>query len=1287
MKKAVVMLLALWVAAGQTSAAAVYAQQRRGAGARAAQPAAQPSTPAPPAGELFAKFPVGEAKRIDLEIDEVSYDGKNRRERVEQVRDWLLTNTVASSGASLGEINQALYDQPSVRHGYMEQLSNFEYGETRSRYVGRGTVIALLPTGSQREADLLARVADQQRKDLGEVPAFVVPFQYRIDLDSNTAMLVRRATIPAAQLFTEAYGYHEARIASLADLNDFMSRVDDVTYADASGGALTLGGRKMKSRAYGRVSVEEAAAVWQSQSGSNAEAKRLRALRKQLEDSYKANAKQLIDDFARRWAAFRTRGGKYLVPEYLVAQFKQEQAQQERSLKALADAAAPAVARIDISLAQLEFAGTGFSLDPVYDYDRLGRCFEENVEPELKVYMRLRPGLLSGADVEAAKSGMAAKDTEQFSRLLEKVSRAGRADDARYLQSKLFGECSIQGARYDGPPQRTLRGTEAGMVLFYTDLIAKLWAIDFAQSTPTRENRDFLPMTTVAVTKVHREELERLSDTRLWFGPLDKGYQVGGEAKERLLLARNSTRVYSASSDPLRPGKETESNAEAAAFLDWWNEHYEDVAQYEPQYERLNEIMKWSLIVGWLNDTDREGLLGFLDGVEIKRDNWFPEWAGRHRGDLKFREWDEVRFFGRGEKHDEKGVRVENETLPLLSSAKYERFGIPQTITGGVSLAGKEEVGRRAPLTPRTLLDRLLRRGDVDLSKAKPGEIQTLEGKSYSLASEPGGRAKVIAAPKQTARMRTSQGELTGTPRVERTSSLRGGQYETETRVVGARAGPSAARVADMPEGSLRITETANGFRIGRQGRDLDLGMAVARRVSGSHEPELVLSSSPDVEAAFVLPGRGRYLIKTRGSVKWMLAQEAEGEASAAQARVADLSEDARELHLRWLDPAAANGQLNGGSVGLRLRGDSSLNVLLSVGERPHAGVRPLEVEKGGRVVRGWFDAQTGAAYFDRAGLPLDVRNDPSQLASLLTRADLLQVRKLAADGAGEIRYAQNASADFATDLMRADRLIAEGNYGSALELIQRLDAASPGRWEVTARKALASLSGGRVEESAQAFEALRQNPSTDRNALYDQIASVLASYRSGRGGSGGGGGKWTVSGSGGDGGGFKLLFQLPGELKGRTLRDAAEVGQDGTVYIQDGLDYGDVPLRNVLVDVISGRLPGTVVRVPRGDIETFNPTVVYDPISHVRFEFKGTAGGGRAGGEGWAREIIRRRPPVPSSAAKPHGIFFACCDDEDNDGVCDGDEADVRAEDDADSCVYFVMNANARPRAQTKRP
>ena len=99
------------------------------------------------------------------------------------------------------------------------------------------------------------------------------------------------------------------------------------------------------------------------------------------------------------------------------------------------------------------------------------------------------------------------------------------ADLTRVILEKDEDKFSYQHARYDGD----LKGTDVGMVLFYTDLLAKLWAIDYAGSTPNSEIAEFQPLTRTLVSAMYKEEVETLRDTRLWFGPQQRGFQIAAE--------------------------------------------------------------------------------------------------------------------------------------------------------------------------------------------------------------------------------------------------------------------------------------------------------------------------------------------------------------------------------------------------------------------------------------------------------------------------------------------------------------------------------------------------------------------------------------------------------------------------------------------------------------------------------------------------------------------------------------------------------------------------------------
>src|SRR5262249_1082562 len=67
--------------------------------------------------------------------------------------------------------------------------------------------------------------------------------------------------------------------------------------------------------------------------------------------------------------------------------------------------------------------------------------------------------------------------------LEEQLRESHSLADERLRTLLLFieGRHQFQCARYDGP----LRGTQVGMTLFYTDLLAKLWAsVDYGHSAP-----------------------------------------------------------------------------------------------------------------------------------------------------------------------------------------------------------------------------------------------------------------------------------------------------------------------------------------------------------------------------------------------------------------------------------------------------------------------------------------------------------------------------------------------------------------------------------------------------------------------------------------------------------------------------------------------------------------------------------------------------------------------------------------------------------------------------------
>ena len=806
-------------------------------------------------------FPLNQTRFVDFRVDEGSLERLTERERMDQLRDWLLFTVVSNQGLSVDELNQSLYDLPTVRYGYMKPVSNFEYGETRSLYTGNGQVVALLPKGrsQQERMDALAHIADKHRKDTGKIPKAIEVFEYEINRDQPSALLTRREVLNAQKLFTEGeYGYHEAKVESLDDLQRFMNQVNNVTFAQVKDSALILGGRKVLSRNYQGIRIEDVAAIWQSEQKIQAQ----------------------LAQFDARW-----QGKVRDLPSEEREQARQQAREEARQIKLV--------------------NGSGFSLDPSYDYRGLENSLLK-AEPALRALTANGVPAVNPQEIEAAKLGLSKKDVVPYLTLVDKLKKnirnlrlgaVGTAEDVNNFLRSPKTE-SFQAARYDGD----LQGTEVGMVLFYTDLLAKLWALNYESSTPDQRISDFKPLTKVKVSSIYAKEIEQLPSTRLWFGAQDKGFQVADEGKS-MLFARNATRIYAASSNPLRPGAETAASADTDAFLSWWNDHYEEVARYEPQYERLNQIMKWSLLISWLNKSEKGQTLGFLQGVQVKRDNWFPDWVRANREQLKFQPWDQVRFYNRADKD------AKTETMPLLSSAFFKQFGQEKYFSGGVSLASKDLFEARTALPKTSEVSELGLRSNLkyDAVSAIDNSINlnTLEGTSYQLKNVGQELSEVTAKAKDGAKLRSPDAELKN-QEFSRTLSQTPSGIQINTSIGGTELG------------SFSVNKTQNSFTVGFLGRDIDAGYSLGIRLSNSQGMwEQALKGMPDVQIAFVSRNQQPdYIVKLSDSKQWLKITPEPKAGGGGKGGgfdppkpprdwaflVGDLGDDSRNLRISWLD-------------------------------------------------------------------------------------------------------------------------------------------------------------------------------------------------------------------------------------------------------------------------------------------------------------------------------------------------------------------------------------------------
>ena len=1132
-----------------------------------------------------------QSQQVEFAIDETSFGDFTDREREDQHRDWLLFTVVAALQPSAEEYNKTLFDLPTSRQGYMRPVGNFEFGETRSRFIGGGRVLALIPAARSpaERKDFLAQIADEQRKNLGDRFERVVVFEYELDSKQARAVLTRREEIDYATLFSAEYGYFEQPVTKLSDLEGFMATVADLTSVRKTSDGLLLGGRQLLSRKYRSVAVEQVATVWQAE----------RMIQKALAD-WDVRFKKAQAEFETRWR-YRTYRGE--------SERIQLELEQERDLRQIKE-------QLDRERHNLKLVnGSGFSLDPAIDYAGLKQTFEESWSS----IKDLAPDALSDEQANAVSVALAKDDILPLRQL---GARIGRENPLVMELLKLMERASsYQAARYDG----ALQGTEVGMVLFYTDLLAKLWTIDFVETSPRRGIiSGFVDDPSAPDSRIFEAEGQALPYARLWFGHSNLGFQVA-DGKNAVFLARGATRIYSAGSDPLKPGVEAETSAFLAASTDWWNDHYEEVARYEPEYERLNQIMKWSIVIGWLNESNEGSRLGFLADVPVDKSKVFPDWVSHHP-ELKFSRWSDIHFFPAGYKG------ATTEALPLLSG--------PVTI-GGVSLASKDAV-KRAPIASG--LEKSIQRANLDYTATRGSNLlKTLDGTVFNLKNVEVNRVSMVASAKPDAKFRAATAQLARGD-VDRAIVARADAIYVETRASG------------VPVGDLEIGRSKNGFTVGWRAREIDRAHGLARELSMSPEPDLLLLRNPTVETVVKLRGEATYAIKLSDSPRWVkFAPEQQPSVDIAagwQLRAAAGRDKAlRNMQASVINEAQLSEAIQGHLI-LEAANDGKPLLRVAADEGP-VGHRMIEIDAGGGSrISAWIQPPSEAVHLSaKAGNSGDAvliarRLGPEDIAAIrkasanenvpvVRLSDLGQVRaklatdlhngdfrKAAAEIAGDPVTARRAiDVQIKTDLQHNANLLAEKGANEALRDLDRLIAVYGNQPELTLRRGLVEIERGNIQAAAESLQMKTARPLNDRGAFFDEVNARFAKgspqnrYRyaeyvdwtdniarlpaSERGGSV----QLAVAEKRFD---FEYRLAANPTTRPVSLAELGDLRPDKVVvYRQDhvslnGLDWTN-SIDQSLRLVVNGKL-GKVVRLPQ-DIAHYRPSVIWSPEHTIPFK------------------------------------------------------------------------------------
>ncbi|MBS1911118.1 MAG: hypothetical protein JST22_03955 [Bacteroidetes bacterium] len=612
-------------------------------------------------------------------------------------------------------------------------------------------------------------------------------------------------------------------------------------------------------------------------------------------------------------------------------------------------------------------------------------------------------------------------------------------------EDPLLQHCFYQRARYDGD----LQGTVVGMNLFYCDLLAKLWTLNCRSSAPVRELAPAISSSTMDIPPLYLEDMERFPSTRLWFGVFDNGFQVDGDSNA-VLWGRKGTRVFAKGTVVFATTESDTVNPLNAESIRWWNNYFEEIGRFEPRYEELNQVMKWSVLVAWISDSTRENALRFLDLLPVDTSQWFSSWVRTQQG-LRFRGWDSLGFHNRGYNGESW------ETLRTLISAVGEQSGTVVPAEGGVLLASRFKMLERTVLK-RTIPDWLRRplSGAVrDMEMVGKGDFV---GPQYKvIASDAGAAPRISVIPRE---------RLMGP-----TAEVRSREF-IRTLEKGTRDVRLQTEADGTVQSELRIGWSQREISIRFDARQGEQAQELGRQLSKAGEwnvPKIEGGIAKDVTAvdrriSGTLRNTREYMIKSRDSKNWVRAGR-EGElAGTPDARVVSPAPHSSVVDLKSMTAEEADGVFESAKY-------------VQLGEEPYAlisqpapvaneiaGMSQVKVQMRGQIFNVRVDHITGKVYVPVKDLSANMRAELGSTRKFFGDHGIREIQQAARSGRRELEIATDINPEL---LNSPDALLRAHDFEMAGRKIEALIEQHGELRELVFRRAVAELAMGRSRDAA----------------------------------------------------------------------------------------------------------------------------------------------------------------------------------------------------------------------------
>ncbi|WP_437508801.1 hypothetical protein [Sorangium sp. So ce1099] len=786
----------------------------------------------------------GDAFRLDLldAIDAIPDDTLDAQR--EQLRDWIWTVTLGriARQTSVDDVFAGVVDQPVLRDDSLAHVLRLPVGPTRATTTKKGTVIVLAEAAVAHEmAAGILEAIDDEALALGHTPEQVLIYGYELKPAVAEASVCRIGEMNREKLESAAKAYRRATVTTAEELGQFLSGGVDLLSAQCTASGLELTGRQRPRSKRAEVTVEHVAALAQELGVRYIPPARFGVTLATVPAEVKAD----VEDRARGFDALLAAG--LLDSKDFAEALERRPEEQQRYFRSIAawKKENPAVSTAEIVLSfflQRQHDGEpGFSLDPMITGAAATRSLDQLVDalPDISklegilrawredwVVQRLRSFNPSRATLEEVRTKLQGIGARLQGMSDEDAADTLKSQPAYSIETLIASDLALsawahggqQCARYDGP----LSGTATGMTFFYTDLLAKLWMQGWKGISPEGEIEGFESIVRHVGSTAWCSEAPRRS-TRIWLGVRDEAYTR--EPTGGVRFAPATTRIFARGSTPGSGEGEVESNARSRRFIRWWDNHYARLSEWEPQYEVLNQLMKWSVVTQSARISGAPSCLRFLDGVSIKNDHRFDRWVASRR-DLRWR----------GPVSLVEAPQKATECIPLITAEPFAECGNVMTLIGGVGAASLEQV-RAKPLrvaeipaglgrlgadvkpetagTNRLRFDKLRRNGgelrDVEIEGA--GNRLTFQARIDTTASQRGSRASLDPATPvhETTKVIESKGEQLGVQ--QQSNGILG------VELTAADLGRANVRVAVKP-GYAETTKTVGQNVATRMARD-----------------------------------------------------------------------------------------------------------------------------------------------------------------------------------------------------------------------------------------------------------------------------------------------------------------------------------------------------------------------------------------------------------------------------------------------------------------------------------